>query len=302
VDYDKEILTFEEQLDLLEERGLIIDNFPQAINFLKNISYYRLSGYWWSLQIDTAQHEFEEGTEFIEIIRRYTFDRKLRLIVFDAIERIEVTLRTSLIYFMSHETQNWNWFEDFSHFKNEDHFDDILDSIDRELHQTKQTFITEHNNKYGESKRPPSLKTLEIVSLGTLSKLYHNILTTHPAKAKISSSMGLSSVSDAESWLRTISNIRNKVAHHSRLWNDKLPFQMAWLSNPKSNWITKPNERGLQRIYYLLSAILYILDTISPEHSIRSRLKKLVLSKPESITLQSMGFPIDWLDQEIWSD
>ena len=224
------------------------------------------------------------------------------MIIFDAIERIEVALRTSLIYFLSHETQDWNWFEDFSHFKNANHFDDILTTIDRELAQSNQIFIAEHENKYGRSKRPPCLKTLEVVSLGTLSKIYRNLNSTHPAKAKISNSIGLSSVSNAESWLRTISSIRNKVAHHSRLWNDKLPFQMAWLSNPKSKWITQPDRRGLQRIYYFLSSILYILETVSPKHSIKSRLKDLVLSKPESVTLRSMGFPSNWSDQEIWKD
>jgi abortive infection bacteriophage resistance protein len=77
---------------------------------------------------------------------------------------------------------------------------------------------------------------------------------------------------------------------------------MAWLSNPKSKWITQPDRRGLQRIYYFLSSILYILETVSPEHSIKSRLKDLVLSKPESVTLRSMGFPSNWSDQEIWKD
>lgn len=149
MEYDKEILTFEEQLDLLEERGLIIENRNQAINFLHNISYYHLSGYWWSLQEDQVHHEFIDGSSFNEIIARYTFDRKLRLIVFDAIERIEISIRTNLIYFLSHKTQDWNWFEDISHFKNEEHFDEILESVDRELSQTKQIFIKEHNNKYG---------------------------------------------------------------------------------------------------------------------------------------------------------
>lgn len=302
MDYDKQILTFEQQLELLEERGLSIDDWSKAIGFLQNVSYYRLSGYWWSLQSDIRQHEFEENTSFDQIIDRYTFDRKLRLLIFDAIERIEISLRTSLIYFVSHETDNWNWFESFNIFKNEDHFEEILSSIDRELEQTNQISIKEHLSKYGSKNRPPCLKTLEIVSLGTLSKLYYNIFSTNPSKAKISNALGISSVSVAESWLRTISNIRNKVAHHSRLWNEKLPFQMSWLPNPKSAWITKPDNRGLQRIYYLLSGIIYILNHISPGHSIKTKLKVLVTSRPDTISLQSMGFPENWETEEIWKD
>lgn len=300
LDYDKDILTFREQLALLEERGLFIDDWQQAEQFLTRVSYYRLSGYWWSLQEDTLTHEFEEGVSFEEIIKRYTFDRKLRLIVFDAIERIEIALRTSLIYFLSHETQDWNWFENLALFKNEDHFHDIIDSIERELTQTKLIFIREHNRKYGNVKRPPSLKTLEVTSLGTLSKLYYNLKSTHPSKAKISNSLGLSSVSDAESWLRSISSIRNKVAHHSRLWNEKLPFQMSWLKNPQANWISKPDNRGIQRMYYFLSGMIYLLEFVSPGHNVRAKLKDLLNSKPRTISLRSMGFPQDWEKQELW--
>jgi len=268
LDYDKDILSFEEQLDLLEDRGLEIENRGEAIQYLQNISYYRLAGYWWSLQQDYENHEFESGASFQEIIDRYTFDRKLRNVVFDAIERIEIGLRTRMIYFLSHETQDWNWFEEPKYFKNERHFDDILVSIDRELDQTKQFFIGEHYKKYGDTDRPPCLKTLEIVSLGTLSKLFYNLQNTHPAKSRISNSLGLYSVSDAESWFRTISSIRNRVAHYSRLWNEKLPFLMAWMSSPQTNWISRPDRRGEQRLYYFLCCIINccissLRDTIS---------------------------------------
>lgn len=302
MDYDKLILSIEDQLNLIEDRGLIIDNRSEAELFLQNISYYRLSGYWWSLQINQVDHSFIENATFTEVIERYTFDRKLRLLIFDAIERIEIALRTNLIYVLSHETDDWNWFEKEKYFKNMGHFDEILDSIDRELKQTKQIFIKEHNKKYGYVKRPPCLKTLEVVSLGTLSKLYYNIKNAHPAKAKISNNMGISSVSDAESWFRTISSIRNKVAHHTRLWNDKIPFQMAWLNNPKKPWISKPDARGAQRLYYFLSCALYMLGFISPGHNVKTKIKQLIKSRPDSIQLNSMGFPEDWDDQALWAE
>ncbi|MBT8234234.1 MAG: Abi-like protein, partial [Saprospiraceae bacterium] len=86
------------------------------------------------------------------------------------------------------------------------------------------------------------------------------------------------------------------------IWNDKLPFQMAWLSNPKAKWINKPNNRGMQRIYYFLSCSLYILQFVSPGHSIKNKLKNLIDHKPNSISLESMGFPSDWKNEDIWND
>lgn len=302
MEYSKEILSVEQQLELLQERGLIITDHSTAKSHLQNISYYRLSGYWWSLQTDQIDHNFIQGTTFSEIINRYTFDRQLRLLIFDAIERIEISLRTNLIYHISHFENDWYWFENEAIFKNSRHFDEILKSIDRELAQTRQIFIKKHNEKYGNTRRPPCLKTLEVVSLGTLSKIYYNLSNIHPAKSKISNALGLSSVSDAESWLRTYSSLRNKVAHHTRIWNDKLPFQMAWLSNPKRKWILKPNRRGFQRIYYFLSCLLYNLEFISPGHSVKLKLKNLIHKKSGSISLESMGFPIDWEQEAIWKN
>lgn len=241
-----------------------------------------------------------EGITFNEIIERYTFDRKLRLLIFEAIERVEIGLRTNLVYHLSHQTNDWNWFGNFEHFKNRTHFNQILKSTDRELNQTKQYFIKKYYEDYGDNRRPPCLKTLEIVSFGTLSKLYYNLKNMHPSKASISNSLGLSSVSDAESWLRTISSIRNKVAHHSRIWNEKLPFRMSWLSNPKSKWIARPDARGQQRIYYFLSCIIYMLEFISPGHKIKLKIIQLLNDKPKSISHRSMGFPNNWNEQDLW--
>ena len=98
---NKPAYTKEDQLDLLKKRGMIILNEENAFHFLKNISYYRLKGYWWDMQIDFQLHQFKADSVFEDVIDRYNFDRHLRLILFDAIERIEVALRTKLIYHMS---------------------------------------------------------------------------------------------------------------------------------------------------------------------------------------------------------
>ena len=104
--YTKSPLTFEQQLQQLKERGLIIDNDDLALFHLKTISYYRLSAYWHPFrkinQDGIISDNFEEGTRFKEVMELYEFDRQLRLLLMDAIERIEVYTRTLFAYQIGH--------------------------------------------------------------------------------------------------------------------------------------------------------------------------------------------------------
>ena len=104
-EYKKPWLTFEEQADLLiVERGLVADR-DDLIAHLANVGYYRLSGYWFIFKRKPEadkegekDERFVEGTTFDQIWKLYTFDRQFRLIVLDAIERVEVYFRTQLAY------------------------------------------------------------------------------------------------------------------------------------------------------------------------------------------------------------
>ena len=90
-----------DQIQLLKDRGMLFHNETEVSHFLENISYYRLKGYWWDMQQDRVLHTFKSNVYFESVIERYNFDRHLRLILFDAIERIEIALRTKMIYFLS---------------------------------------------------------------------------------------------------------------------------------------------------------------------------------------------------------
>lgn len=97
--YNKIPLSFQDQITLLKSRGLEIDNEPKALSYLQEISYYRLSAYF--LPYQNAKDKFEPNITFDQIIKTYSFDRELRLLVFDCIERIEVAIRTQIVYQMS---------------------------------------------------------------------------------------------------------------------------------------------------------------------------------------------------------
>jgi Abortive infection bacteriophage resistance protein len=98
---NKPAYTIEDLIVLLKRRGMLFRDEATAINILKNINYYRLKGYWWDMQNDYTLHTLKPNTYFESIIDRYNFDRRLRLILFDAVERIEIALRTKMIYHLS---------------------------------------------------------------------------------------------------------------------------------------------------------------------------------------------------------
>lgn len=298
--YHKRAYTIVEQLALLRERGLAIDNEEEATHFLKNISYYRLAGYWWPMQSDKVRHIFKEGSRFSDVILLYNFDRELRLLVFNAIERIEIGLRTRLIYHLSHEYDPW-WFQKNELFESPIALVKTLASLGAEYDRSNETFIKEHRRKYNSDLRfPPAWKILELTSFGGLSKLYGNLKNSIESKDLIAQELGAVNHTYLPSWLQSIAQIRNICAHHGRLWNRHLPGKPKLLKSPPFEWIVdvpKPNE--FQHLYIHLCLMAYLLDRISPGHHFKSRLKELLDDYP-SVDEKALGLKTHWRTEELW--
>ncbi|MDH6154975.1 abortive infection bacteriophage resistance protein [Polynucleobacter sphagniphilus] len=97
--YQKPSTSIQEQIAIMRNRGLIISDADYAEQYLKFIGYFRLAGYALPLQInynEDGSHSFLPGTRFEDIVDLYAFDRKLRLLVIDALERIEVAVRATI--------------------------------------------------------------------------------------------------------------------------------------------------------------------------------------------------------------
>ena len=295
-DYPKKIITFDEQIQRLRERGLLINDISRAKEFLKNISYFRLQGFWWGYQSDKENHLFKEGTTFDEIVVLYTFDRKLRLILFDAIDRIEIALRTKLIYYPSIELEQW-WFENNENFYSEELHLESCNEIDKELSRTKELFVDSHYSKYGKKHRPPAYKTLEVLSFGCLYKLYSNLNNDIKAKNRIAEEFNLPNHTFLKSWLWSFNCVRNIIAHHSRIWDRNINFVPKFLHKTDFDFIENPeNEHS---IYHCMSCILFVLNKISKGHSIKNKIITLI-DNNEFINLEHMGIPPNWRDQDLW--
>ncbi len=222
VKYPKPPLTLENQIKLLSSRGLIISDNDFAKRILSNISYYRLSNYFFNFWENKIDHIFYKNTKLEEIVDAYNFDRELRGICFRAIETIEISLRTKLSLFLSPKYGVY-WFCDKNISQDKGSFRKIVDELNVISKQTKEQFIKEHFSKY-DDQYLPSWKLIEITSFGLLSRIYGNIGNSIAEKKAIAKSLAIPNHLILASWLKAISNIRNICAHHSRL--------MVFLTSP----------------------------------------------------------------------
>jgi abortive infection bacteriophage resistance protein len=296
--YDKQALTIDQHIALLKERGLTIDDEEQARHYLTHVSYYRLAGYWWPMQADKVSHVFKEGSLFSNVVNLYNFDRELRVLLFDVIEKIEISLRTKLIYHLSHEYDPW-WFQNIEIFINPRSLITTLHNIDEEVGRSKDTFIKEHNKKYKDDLRfPPAWKTLEMTSMGSLSKLYGNLKHTVKAKDIIAKEYGAVNHTYLPSWLQSIAQIRNYCAHHSRLWNKNLPGSPKMLSKPPNAWMEDP-PTDHNKLYMHLCIMRYLLNVIVPENSFNTKLNELMNRYP-NVDPNAIGFKENWTNEALW--
>lgn len=294
--FSKPALSLSQQVAQLKARGLLINDETAAELVLRNVSYYRLAGYWWPLQSDKINHIFKSGSRFDTVVDIYNFDRSLRLLLFDAIERVEIGFRTRLIYELSLGYGAW-WFEDASLFKDNRLFRENLQLIDNELARSKEVFIQEHKNKYANPARPPAWKTIETLSLGHLSKLYNN-LNNIPEKKRIAQSLGIPKPYFLESWLQAVSLLRNLCAHHSRVWNKNLPKPPQLIPLLPGAWITQ-FPTGANKVYAPLCCIKYMLNVVSPANDLTVRLTDLFRLYP-NIDPQALGFVDAWSNEPLW--
>lgn len=306
---NKPAYTIANQIALLKQRGMLFRNEVSASHYLENISYYRLKGYWWDMQDDFTSHILRPHTYFEDIIDRYNFDRQLRLILFDAIERIEIALRTKMIYHLS-ISYGGLWHLDPALFENttmtlydgsvKTIHQNILDELQKEFNRSQEIFIKDHRYRYPNTDAD-AWKFLEVATMGTLSKLYKNLKHQLPEKATIAKEMGLNLHSELSSWLEAITYIRNIIAHHSRLWSRnmvKRPIEQ--LKNPIGQWLIHPLlPVQTKKSFLIISCMVYLCNEVSINHSIKAQLLQLFNDNP-TIPIYKLGFLNNWNNEPLW--
>lgn len=296
--FNKPPLTLEQQLDQLIQRGLHCGNRANALHYLGHLNYYRLGAYWLPFEVDHASHAFRPGTHFEHVLNLYVFDRELRLLVLDAIERIEVSIRAGWAYALAHK-HGPHAHLDANLFKkparNWDHAQQIQ-KLESEARKSHETFVQHHYAKYQEP-LPPLWAVAEIMTLGQLSKWYGNL--RHGADRNAVAHRYDMDETILTSFLHHLSIIRNLCAHHGRLWNRDFTFTFRLPSHRPQVLVASLNLQDNRRIYNTLTVLAWLLDRISPDHHWKSRLKALLVQ--HGIDPSPMGFPTSWDRSAIWA-
>ena len=204
------------------KEDLFFDDKERVCRYIRNIGYYRLSAYFYPfLEIPKDRQIFKQGSSFEAAIKLYRFDKKLRLFMFNEIEKIEVAVRCAIVDFGTEMTGNPFWMTDGDGFSNPSKFNRSLRLIEEELNHTKEDFINHFKETYS-NQYPPSWMLTEILPFGVITNIYSNI-RNKKIKKRIAQSFGLQ-VAPFESWLTIIAVARSSCCHHARIWNKNILY------------------------------------------------------------------------------
>jgi abortive infection bacteriophage resistance protein len=296
MEYTKPFLTFEQQADLLmNDRGMLADR-ADLIRHLQDVGYYRLSGYW-HIHKKRGSDEFWEGTTFRRVWETYVFDRQFRLVVLDAVERVEVYMRTQLAYLLAEQTGAFGFLDRANLPRmSEERYEHFMDKC-REAYgraRTGEPFAKHFNDKYGDHHDlPPYWMLVNVMDFGMVVTLYKG--SPVPVRKQIADELGVST-KVLDSWLVTVNTVRNICAHHGRLWNriignpPMIPYAPEWHD---------PYEVKNDKMFGTLTVLSYLLERVAPDTHWRARLLDMVLGQTRR-NQERMGFTGDWRECPLW--
>lgn len=297
--------SYQDQLTRLQDRGMVINDEEKVLQTLERIGYYRLSGYWHSFrdtdEVGNLLDTFKTGASFQAAVALYVFDKKLRLLALDALERVEIALRVDISHFLGEQdTFAYNNPDLLARtFTNKRHpvtgstrYEVWLNKHNNQIRRSKETFIKHYKKKYGN--QLPIWVACEVWDFGTLSTLFNGMKPDD--QLTIARKYGVNNSKTFASWLRSLNYLRNVCAHHSRLWNRNIIDQPS-LKGLDTQWV-KPfigDNHAIARPFLLFCIIRQLLNVINPTSSWWSRLGEHLDSFPElghlGLTLLGFGLP-----------
>jgi abortive infection bacteriophage resistance protein len=326
--YPKPWQSYQNQLDLLMKRGMAVTDRNKALQYLERIGYYRLSGYWFAFRERTdlccpliqqgnnkplrtkpsrlPLDSFRPGTTFQNAVDLYVFDKKLRLLTLDALERIEIAMRVDISHGLGRH-------EKFAYLRPELFHETFSTHLDSKTGLTKhhvwigkhaalinrsnEDFIRHNKEKYG---LPLAVwVACEVWDFGTLSTLYAGM--TEADQDAISQKYGISNGRIFASWLRSLNYLRNVCAHHSRLWNRNIIDQpkLPPAGQVPSLAVFHDDTQRRARPFMLLCMTQHLMAVINPASSWGKRLKALLEEEFPALShlhldLEGMGVDSEW--------
>ena len=278
--------TFNQQIAILESRGMVFDCEPNKVKeILLDIGYYRLGFYWHPFVIDD-KHNLAKDTKFSDVVCLYYLDVDLRNILTKYLNRIEINFRTKIVYYVSNKFKlSPTWFID-PKIVSQDFINDIDKYYSSDFKKSNKP-IKKHHQKYLNDKYAPAWKTLEFFSFGIILKIFKN-LKNGEIKERISKNFGVLNVNKFTNFIDTLVLLRNNCAHSDVLFDFQTPLGIS--SIPEINY----NNRDRHSLDSTIRVLIFILGKISVnrrnelieeieskfgEHKKNSIIKKIIETK-----------------------
>lgn len=326
VEYSKPWLPISAQVDKLASRGVDVGTGNEAADLLRAIGYYRLTGYLYPFR-RSERYADDEGKTRIRVLNDYLpgtslhhaaqiidFDRALRMLVLDGIERIEVSLRMQVGYvlgeispfahlhsatFVSSFTE---LYDDPNSGKKTSKHSEWLRRVDARRDGSDEAFVAHFRDKY--EGQMPIWALTEALELGHVGRLYSGL--SNSLATKIAHEYGAPSKKVMGSWIASLNYVRNVAAHHARLFNRKL---VAAPSRPPVGVVPALDHLRDQNtakanfgLYNALAVTAYLLQSVDKQSGWPQRLVELVRTFPATPTfsIQTMGMHSSWEQLDLW--
>lgn len=321
----KSHLPYDDQLAKMLGRGLESADRPGAVTALKRIGYYRLSAYTYPFREPptpedlaakrTRAESFRSGARLEDALHLYEFDRKLRAVLLQALQEIEIGFATKVGYALGKRAAD-------GHLKPE-HLDASV------CHRASRDGLTEHAawvQRYEKLRNDakdeeyvkhhilhyggeiPIWVATGFMDFGCLIRLY--TLMDPRDRKKIAYELGLNgNGSDTlHRWLRALNILRNNCAHSNRIWNratvDVPPKFSTQVAPERLHHLNNLDNDQRQKIYLLIALTAYLERAVNPTSTwawsaLVTQAKKL--GNVGGMTLENtMGFPEGWREHELW--
>ncbi len=318
--YQKPQQSAVELCNKLLNQGLLINDLKVAENILNRCSYYRFKAYLYPFQ-DNKTKVFTPGTSFEDCYQLYIFDSELRHYIFKIIEQVEIGVRSLFDQWMTKQKDNPFWYLDSSLFSEKGEQVKTVSRLRDMFKNSKEDYAvhykSKHYNEYCSFFRdlPPGWVAIELMTFGDLTKLMSSLADEHYNSLKINrfakSKLTVEKYKSLCSWLITIQQVRNRCAHHNRLFNSNFasPTGVKRILSKEIPLVKtkapqgKHEEDQLNRLYTAIIAIQKLNSGIGYSKKMGPKLAQIIESHPiSSRFMASMGFPKEWKKEPLLFD
>jgi abortive infection bacteriophage resistance protein len=294
----KQFKSYEAQVNLLASRGMNVGDHSAAVDQLRKVNYYRLSGYWYSFRVRSAEGRsdlFYPSTSLDDVTKLYRFDANLRAASFAALAGIELTVRALVGHALGevHEC---------AHLKPEmlnaraggTQYSRWLAQYKKAVHDSHEDFVEHHHAKYGGTL--PVWAAVELLDWGGLTRLFG--FAPRAAQDKVAAAFGLTAP-QMESWLKSLNIVRNVSAHHGRLFNRV--FAIAPKLPIAGKYPDLDAGAPFTRTFGQLSMIQHLLKAQAIGNL--RLLPAVVRTYPDvpALPIRHLGAPENWSQSQLWA-